>query len=185
MSIFLNVSNDNSKITLDKFIYSLGIRHIGINTSKIISQNLNSINNLISLIDNIHSDYNSYLEAFLDNDGIGEVVIKSFLDFLSIDNNAAIVRNLNDQLDIMDIVIEQKLDSKISGLSIVFTGKFSAMSRAEAKDKAERMGAKVLSSISNKTDLLVAGEESGSKLTKARDLNIKVIDENDWLDLLN
>lgn len=177
--------DEKRKITLDKFIYSLGIRHIGINTSKIISQNLNSINNLISLIDNIHSDYNSYLEAFLDNDGIGEVVIKSFLDFLSIDNNAAIVRNLNDQLDIMDIVIEQKLDSKISGLSIVFTGKFSAMSRAEAKDKAERMGAKVLSSISSKTDLLVAGEESGSKLTKARDLNIKVIDENDWLDLLN
>lgn len=185
MSNLFSSIDEKRKITLDKFIYSLGIRHIGINTSKIISQNLNSINNLISLIDNIHSDYNSYLEAFLDNDGIGEVVIKSFLDFLSIDNNAAIVRNLNDQLDIMDIVIEQKLDSKISGLSIVFTGKFSTMSRAEAKDKAERMGAKVLSSISNKTDLLVAGEESGSKLTKARDLNIKVIDENGWLDLLN
>ncbi len=185
MSNLFSSIDEKRKITLDKFIYSLGIRHIGINTSKIISQNLNSINNLISLIDNIHSDYNSYLEAFLDNDGIGEVVIKSFLDFLSIDNNAAIVKNLNDQLDIMDIVIEQKLDSKISGLSIVFTGKFSTMSRAEAKDKAERMGAKVLSSISNKTDLLVAGEESGSKLTKARDLNIKVIDENDWLDLLN
>jgi len=185
MSNLFSSIDEKRKITLDKFIYSLGIRHIGINTSKIISQNLNSINNVISLIDNIHSDYNSYLEAFLDNDGIGEVVIKSFLDFLSIDNNAAIVRNLNDQLDIMDIVIEQKLDSKISGLSIVFTGKFSTMSRAEAKDKAERMGAKVLSSISNKTDLLVAGEESGSKLTKARDLNIKVIDENGWLDLLN
>ncbi|MGB0574289.1 MAG: NAD-dependent DNA ligase LigA [Hyphomicrobiales bacterium] len=185
MSNLFSSIDEKRKITLDKFIYSLGIRHIGINTSKIISQNLNSINNLISLIDNIHSDYNSYLEAFLDNDGIGEVVIKSFLDFLSTDNNAAVVRNLNDQLDIMDIVIEQKLDSKISGLSIVFTGKFSTMSRAEAKDKAERMGAKVLSSISNKTDLLVAGEESGSKLTKARDLNIKVIDENDWLDLLN
>jgi DNA ligase (NAD+) len=185
MSNLFSSIDEKRKITLDKFIYSLGIRHIGINTSKIISQNLNSINNLISLIDNIHSDYNSYLEAFLDNDGIGEVVIKSFLDFLSIDNNAAIVRNLNDQLDIMDIVIEQKLDSKISGLSIVFTGKFSTMSRAEAKDKAERMGAKVLSSISNKTDLLVAGEESGSKLTKARDLNIKVINENDWLDLIN
>ena len=185
MSNLFSSIDEKRRITLDKFIYSLGIRHIGINTSKIISQNLNSINNLIKLIDNIHSDYNSHLEAFLDNDGLGEVVIKSFLDFLSMDNNAAIVRNLNDQLDIMDIVIEQKLDSKISGLSIVFTGKFSAMSRAEAKDKAERMGAKVLSSISNKTDLLVAGEESGSKLTKARDLNIKVIDENDWLDLLN
>jgi DNA ligase (NAD+) len=185
MSNLFSSIDEKRRITLDKFIYSLGIRHIGINTSKIISQNLNSINNLINLIDNIHSDYNSHLEAFLDNDGLGEVVIKSFLDFLSIDNNAVIVRNLNDQLDIMDIVIEQKLDSKISGLSIVFTGKFSTMSRAEAKDKAERMGAKVLSSISNKTDLLVAGEESGSKLTKARDLNIKVIDENDWLDLLN
>lgn len=185
MSNLFSSIDEKRKITLDKFIYSLGIRHIGINTSKIISQNLNSMSNLISLIDNIHSDYNSYLEAYLDNDGIGEVVIKSFLDFLSIDNNAAVVRNLNDQLDIMDIVIEQKLDSKISGLSIVFTGKFNTMSRAEAKDKAERMGAKVLSSISNKTDLLVAGEESGSKLTKARDLHIKVIDENDWLDLLN
>ena len=185
MSNLFSSIDEKRKIKLDKFIYSLGIRHIGINTSKIISQNLNSMSNLISLIENIHSDYNSYLEAFLDNDGIGEVVIKSFLDFLSIDNNAAVVRNLNDQLDIMDIVIEQKLDSKISGLSIVFTGKFNTMSRAEAKDKAERMGAKVLSSISNKTDLLVAGEESGSKLTKARDLHIKVIDENDWLDLLN
>ena len=185
MSNLFSSINEKRKITLDKFIYSLGIRHIGINTSKIISKNLNSIGNLISLINNIQSDYNSYLETFLDNDGIGEVVIKSFLDFLSVDNNAAVVRDLNDQLDIMDFVIEQKLDSKISGLSIVFTGKFNTMSRAEAKDKAERMGAKVLSSISNKTDLLVAGEESGSKLTKARDLNIKVIDENDWLHLLN
>jgi DNA ligase (NAD+) len=140
---------------------------------------------ILQKLDKLNSEYNSYLESFLENDGIGEVVIKSFLDFLSIDHNATVVKNLNDQLDILDFVIEQKLDSKISGLSIVFTGKFDSMSRAEAKDKAERMGAKVLSSISNKTDLLVAGEESGSKLTKAKDLNIKIIDENDWLNLLN
>ena len=185
MSNLFSSIDEKRQITLDRFIYSLGIRHIGINTAKIISKNLKSMGNLISLIDNLNSEYNSYLESFLENDGIGEVVIKSFLDFLSIDHNATVVKNLNDQLDILDFVIEQKLDSKISGLSIVFTGKFDSMSRAEAKDKAERMGAKVLSSISNKTDLLVAGEESGSKLTKAKDLNIKIIDENDWLNLLN
>ena len=103
---------------------------------------------------------------------------------------------LNKENLLDDTIVENKL-SKHEIISKMYQGLVSEIEELksilfkdlavtnESKDKAERMGAKVLSSISNKTDLLVAGEESGSKLTKARDLNIKVIDENDWLDLLN
>ena len=95
------------------------------------------------------------------------------------------VAALMDTSQISDIINVISEDTAISGLSLVFTGKFNSMSRSEAKDQAERMGAKVLSSISARTDILVIGEDPGSKIKKAQELGIKIIDEKEWLSLLD
>ena len=82
------------------------------------------------------------------------------------------------------VINEISEDTAISRLSLVFTGKFNSMSRSEAKEQAERMGAKVLSSISARTDILVIGEDPGSKVKKAEELGVRIIDEKEWLSLL-
>ena len=169
---------------MDKFIYSLGIRHIGINNAKLVSQQLTSVENLLSTIGKISHDPDDALQAFIQNDGLGKVVISSFLSFLQNDRNICILQNILKSIRVTDIINEISEDTAISGLSLVFTGKFNSMSRSEAKEQAERMGAKVLSSISARTDILVIGEDPGSKVKKAEELGIRIIDEKEWLSLL-
>ncbi|MDC3084464.1 NAD-dependent DNA ligase LigA [Gammaproteobacteria bacterium] len=176
--------NDRRSVSLDKFIYSLGIRHIGINNAKLVSQQLTSVENLLSTIEKISHDPDDALQAFIQNDGLGKVVISSFLSFLQNDRNICILQNILKSIRVTDIINEISEDTAISGLSLVFTGKFDSMSRSEAKEQAERMGAKVLSSISARTDILVIGEDPGSKVKKAEELGIRIIGENEWLSLL-
>ena len=176
--------NDRRSVSLDKFIYSLGIRHIGINNAKLISQQLTSVENLLSTIGKISHDPDDALQAFIQNDGLGKVVISSFLGFLQNDRNICILQNILKSIRVTDVINEISEDTAISGLSLVFTGKFDSMSRSEAKEQAERMGAKVLSSISARTDILVIGEDPGSKVKKAEELGVRVIDEKEWLSLL-
>ena len=177
--------NERRSVSLDKFIYSLGIRHIGVNNAKLVSQQLTSIENLLSTIEKIHHDRDDALQAFIQNDGLGKVVISSFLSFLQNERNVSILRNLLKSIRVTDVINVISEDTAISGLSLVFTGKFSSMSRSEAKDQAERMGAKVLSSVSARTDILVIGEDPGSKIKKAEELGIRIIDEKEWLSLVD
>ena len=177
--------NQRRSVSLDKFIYSLGIRHIGVNNAKLISHQLASIENLLSTVENITHDPNDALQAFIQNDGLGKVVISSFLSFLQNNKNISILQNLLKSVRVTDMVMEISEDTAISGLSLVFTGKFNSMSRSEAKEQAERMGAKVLSSISARTDMLVIGEDPGSKVKRAQEHGVKVIDEKEWLSLLD
>ena len=176
--------NERRSISLDKFIYSLGIRHIGVNNAKLISQQLTSIGNLLSTIEKIGYDQNTALQALVENDGLGKVVISSFLSFLQNKKNINILLNLLKSISVTDIIKDTADDTVLSGLSLVFTGRFSSMSRSEAKERAERMGAKVLSTISARTDILVIGEDPGSKVKKAEELNIRIIGEREWLSML-
>jgi DNA ligase (NAD+) len=116
-------------------------------------------------------------------DGLGPKAINSFFEYLNYKNNREeIIRLLNlCEIYVDKIVIQE---SKITGKKILFTGSLEKMSRAEAKNRAERLGAKVVSSISASTDILISGEKSGSKLKKARELGIKVISEEQWIKLL-
>jgi DNA ligase (NAD+) len=184
----LSVSNlktaiEKSKdISLAKFIYSLGIRHIGQENAKNLSRYFVSMKNFLKLCnpDLLMSEINSLDEI----DGIGETQIESLIHFFKDKKNNKVVHELSKILNIQDF-IEKKIDSFFSGKNIMFTGGFSNMSRSEAKSLAETFGAKILSSVTKKLDYLVIGlsKPTKNKVDKAKELGVKIIEEKEWLKL--
>ena len=184
----LSVSNlktaiEKSKdISLAKFIYSLGIRHIGQENAKNLSRYFVSIKNFLKLCnpDLLMNEINSLDEI----DGIGETQIESLIHFFKDKKNNKVVHELSKILNIQDF-IEKKIDSFFSGKNIMFTGGFSTMSRSEAKSLAETFGAKILSSVTKKLDYLVIGlsKPTKNKVDKAKELGVKIIEEKEWLKL--
>ena len=184
----LSVSNlktaiEKSKnISLAKFIYSLGIRHIGQENAKNLSRYFVSIKNFLKLSnpDLLMNEINSLDEI----DGIGETQVESLIHFFKDKKNNKVVHELSKILNIQDFV-EKKIDSFFSGKNIMFTGGFSTMSRSEAKSLAETLGAKILSSVNKKLDYLVIGlsKPTKNKVDKAKELGIKIIEEKEWLKL--
>ena len=172
----VNSINRAKNITLEKFIYSLGIRFVGEINSEILANEFGNIEKLISSIQN---------NKQLDNiDGIGPKAIESIKDFFSNRNNLKIIKKLN---KILSIKFEKKLvkDNYFSNKHIVFTGTLLSLSRDEAKYLAKSNGAKILSSVSKKTDFLIIGSKAGSKVEKAKSLGIKVLNEKDFLKKIN
>ena len=184
----LSVSNlktaiEKSKaISLAKFIYSLGIRHIGQENAKNLSRYFVSIKNFLKLCnpDLLMNEINSLDEI----DGIGETQVESLIHFFKDKKNNKVVHELSKILNIQDFV-EKKIDSFFSGKNIMFTGGFSTMSRSEAKSLAEILGAKILSSVNKKLDYLVIGlsKPTKNKVDKAKELGVKIIEEKEWLKL--
>jgi DNA ligase (NAD+) len=184
----LSVSNlktaiEKSKnISLAKFIYSLGIRHIGQENAKNLSRYFASIKNFLKLCnpDLLMNEINSLDEI----DGIGETQVESLIHFFKDKKNNKVVHELSKILNIQDF-IEKKIDSFFSGKNIMFTGGFSTMSRSEAKSLAEALGAKILSSVNKKLDYLVIGlsKPTKNKVDKAKELGVKIIEEKEWLKL--
>jgi DNA ligase (NAD+) len=184
----LSVSNlktaiEKSKnISLAKFIYSLGIRHIGQENAKNLSRYFVSIKNFLKLCnpDLLMNEINSLDEI----DGIGETQVESLIHFFKDKKNNKVVDELSKILNIQDF-IEKKIDSFFSGKNIMFTGGFSTMSRSEAKSLAEALGAKILSSVNKKLDYLVIGlsKPTKNKVDKAKELGVKIIEEKEWLKL--
>ena len=184
----LSVSNlktaiEKSKdISLAKFIYSLGIRHIGQENAKNLSRYFISIKNFLKLCnpDLLMNEINSLDEI----DGIGETQVESLINFFKDKKNNKVVYELIKILNIQDF-IEKKIDSFFSGKNIMFTGGFSTMSRSEAKSLAETLGAKILSSVNKKLDYLVIGlsKPTKNKVDKAKELGVKIIEEKEWLKL--
>ena len=184
----LSVSNlktaiEKSKdISFAKFIYSLGIRHIGQENAKNLSRYFISIKNFLKLCnpDLLMNEINSLDEI----DGIGETQVESLINFFNDKKNRKVVYELSKILNIQDF-IEKKIDSFFSGKNIMFTGGFSTMSRSEAKSLAETLGAKILSSVNKKLDYLVIGlsKPTKNKVDKAKELGVKIIEEKEWLKL--
>ena len=184
----LSVSNlktaiEKSKnISLAKFIYSLGIRHIGQENAKNLSRYFISLRNFLKLCNPnlLMNEINSLDEI----DGIGETQVESLVHFFKDKKNNKVVYELSKILNIQDF-IEKKIDSFFSGKNIMFTGGFSTMSRSEAKSLAETLGAKILSSVNKKLDYLVTGlsNPTKNKIDKAKELGVKIIEEKEWLKL--
>lgn len=193
-NLFLAI-NQKRQISLDKFIYAIGIRHVGETTAKTLANHFVSYDKFINffkkfsqysnhdlLNKNLSNDLNEYFD-FIAIDGIGEKMAIALLDFFRDNSNIKMIEDLAKLLTIYDV---KNLVSKspMSGKSIVFTGTMTKMTRAEAKKTAEELGMKVLGAVSAKTNFLVAGEDSGTKLKTARELNIKILNENEWLELI-
>ena len=168
--------NNSKKISLDKFIYSLGIRFIGEVNAEILANEFKELDTLVSSSNKIH---------ILENiDGLGPKAISSILDYFSNDINKETIKNLKKYLSIT-YVKNITLDNYFSNKHLVFTGNLSELSREEAKYLAKTKGAKILSTISKKTDFLIAGKKAGSKIDKATKLGIKIIDEKEFLKKIN
>jgi len=179
-----NAINNSKTISLNRFIYSIGIRHIGQENAKILSCFFISINNFLNLF------YQSKRKEILDNlkdlDGIGNTQIKLIEDFFINQKNVEVVKSLAKYLNVKK---HQNLNNKgkFSNKNLMLTGGFKKMSRSEAKTFIEENGGKVLGAISKKLDMLIVGESKPTKkkVDKAKELNIKIINEKDWYQILN
>ncbi len=171
-------------ISLDKFIFSIGIRHIGQENAKILGSFFISIKEFSKLFEKkIRLEI---LSNLADLDGIGETQIKSIENFFVNNTNTRITKELVKILNIKDFS-SPVADGKFSGKKIMFTGGFKIMSRSEAKAVVEQNGGKVLGTISKKLDFLVVGESKPTrkKIDLARELNIRIILEKEWNKILN
>jgi DNA ligase (NAD+) len=174
----------SQEISLARFIYSLGVRSIGIVTAKLLAKNYYSFTNWYQeMIRVAHNDLEA--QDNLNNiDGIGNKTIFMIGEFFSDQVNCKIIDALSAVVKIVDYVVLESISS-LAGKTIIFTGGLNAMTRSEAKAKAENLGMKVLSSISKNLDYVVVGSDAGSKLDKAKELELKIISEDEWLQLIN
>ncbi len=171
------------EIALHRFIYALGIRHVGESTARVLAQNYGSAKAFVKAMTSA-ADEDSKAYAELDAiEGIGETVARAIAEFFGEDHNRDEVARLLDLVDVEEAE-KPKSDTAVSGKTIVFTGTLEKMGRNEAKARAESLGAKVAGSVSAKTDLVVAGPGAGSKLKDAQKLDVKVISEEEWLKLI-
>mgnify|MGYP001430422368 FL=1 len=180
----LSVSNlkyaidKSKKITLDKFIFSLGIRHIGKENAKLISYYIKNIQNLSI----ISSNYN--FDNFLNIDGIGETQINSLKKFFSNKTNTEVIKKLSKFIDIINDDIN--LDGKLNNKTFMITGKLSGVSRAEIKSLIEKNSGKILSSVSKRLNYLIVGNKPTTrKVTLAKDLKIQVVNQKEFEKMLN
>ena len=166
---------------LDRFIFALGIRHIGDTTAALLAKTFSTVEEFIRVgketaaADDPHTVFPSI-------NGIGDTVIGALRDFFGNERNDAVLDALLEQVRPKAYVVNVSAGSPVAGKTVVFTGSLEKMSRSEAKSMAERLGAKVAGSVSAKTDLVVAGPGAGSKLKQAAELGIEVIDENQWFE---
>jgi DNA ligase (NAD+) len=121
-------------------------------------------------------------EVFPSVNGLGDTVWEALRDFFDNARNVEVLDQLLKQVTPRDYVVNVSADSVVAGKTVVFTGSLEKMSRSEAKAMAERLGAKVASSVSAKTDILIAGPGAGSKLKSAEALGVEVITEDEWFE---
>ncbi len=176
--------NESKNIELDKFIFSIGIRHIGQENAKILASFFKSIRGFCDLFNK--KTRKQILKNLLDLDGIGDTQIESIEKFFSNNKNIEIIENLINCIEINDFKVKNKR-GKFTNKTLMFTGGFEKMSRSEAKLLVENNGGKVLGTISKKLDILVVGSSKPTikKIENAKKLNIRILNETEWYKTLN
>jgi DNA ligase (NAD+) len=171
------------RIPLERFILALGVRHVGETTALTIARGYGSADAFLMAMDAVAAgdeEARAELDAM---DQVGEAVIEAAAAYFAEDHNRRLVQALVEELQIEDAE-RPKTDTPVAGKTVVFTGTLERMTRDEAKAEAERLGAKVASSVSKKTDIVVAGPGAGSKLKTAAELGLTVMSEDEWLALI-
>ena len=164
--------NKSKKTSLEKFIFSLGIRFIGENTSNLLAKEFADIKNLIA-------NSNNY-DILSNIDGLGPKAIDSIIKYFSNKKNLEIIHHLIDHFEIKKFK-KNSNNNIFSDKKLVFTGSLKNLSREEAKNLANQVGAKISSNISKNTDFLIIGDQPGSKYRKAKELNITILNEEEWI----
>jgi len=171
------------EIALDRFIFSLGIRHVGETTALALARGYGSWNAFHDACLRVAKGDAEAIAEMDSLDQIGETVIEAIGAYFGESHNRRIVERLIKEVEILDAEMP-KIDSAIAGKTVVFTGALETMTRDEAKAMAERLGAKVAGSVSKKTDYVVAGPGAGSKLAEAKKLGVAVLTEDEWAKLI-
>src|SRR6056297_3077386 len=174
---------EKRKIPFSRLLFALGIRHVGEQASNLIAQNYGRWAEFTAAMDGAAGFEGPEWERLLGIDGVGEVLARSLVGAFAEPNERASIDRLVKHLEVEEAAAPDTSDSPVAGKTVVFTGTLEKMTRAEAKARAEALGAKVSGSVSARTDLLVAGPGAGSKAKKAADLGIETMDEDDWLAL--
>ena len=178
-----NAIEARRRIALDRFIYALGIRHVGETTALALARGYGSwkaFHDAALRIAKEDAEAAAEMDAL---DQIGDTVIEAVKAYFGESHNRGVVERLTKQVAILDAE-KPKTNTAVAGKTVVFTGALEKMTREEAKTQAERLGAKTAGSVSRKTDYLVAGPGAGSKLAEAKKLGVTVLTEDDWLKLI-
>jgi DNA ligase (NAD+) len=171
-------------IGLDRFLFALGIRHVGEATARLLARAYGSYVAFASAVNRAADRTSDAYAEMLAIDQIGETVLDALLDFFGEAHNQQVLADLTAELTIQDMEARRN-DTAVAGKTVVFTGTLTRFTRDEAKARAESLGAKVAGSVSAKTDYVVAGESAGSKLEKARALGVQVLTEDEWAELIS
>ena len=176
--------NERRKIALHRFILALGIRHVGETTAKLLARSYGTyqafetaMKEAAPLVGDAWNDLNNI-------EGIGEVVARAIVEFYKEPRNTQVIAKLLEEVQPQEAEQPVTSGSPVAGKTVVFTGSLEKFTRDEAKAKAESLGAKVSGSVSKKTDIVVAGPGAGSKLDKAREFDVQVMTEDEWLALI-
>ena len=170
--------NQSKQVTLDRFLYAIGIRHIGMENAKLLAEYTKSIKSFLKFVNK------KKLNEFLNIDGIGDTQINSLKKFFDNRSNYNVVEKLSSILNISDLKINK--DGKLLNSTFMFTGKLSNMSRAEAKSLIEKNSGSVVSSINKKLKYLIIGEKpTNRKVIQAKELGIKILSQKELLQLLD
>jgi len=176
--------DERRRIAFDRFINALGIPQVGQATARLLGRHYRSLANWRHEMEAAQDPASEALAGLLDIHGIGAEMAADIIGFFAEPHNRAVLDDLAREVTVLDWEAPaQSAASPLAGKTIVFTGSLESMSRSEAKARAEALGANVTSSVSAKTDYVVAGADPGSKATKAAALGVKLLDETDWLAL--
>jgi DNA ligase (NAD+) len=176
---------DRRAIPLNRLIFALGIRHVGETAGKLLARHYGSWVHFAAAMEAAREHAGPEWEALNAIDGVGPVLAASLVDFFHEPANRAAIDRLVRQLTIEDVAALSASGSPVAGKTVVFTGTLERMTRAEAKARAEALGAKVAGSVSARTDYVVAGPGAGSKEKKAKELGLTILTEDEWLSLVD
>ncbi|AGA64593.1 DNA ligase [Liberibacter crescens BT-1] len=177
--------NERRSISLDRFIFSLGIRHVGIETARCLAETYGSYKNFESSIKQVLYKEENACNMLKSVPLVGDVIVHSIIEFYKEPGNLNVIDLLLQEVSLKDNnqdIFKKK--SALSGKTIVFTGSLETMNREDAKIKAIQLGAKVSSSVSQLTDIIVVGKNPGSKVLQGNSLGISLINEQQWIDFI-
>lgn len=181
--LFLAI-REKTTIPLNRLIFGLGIRHVGESSASLLASHYGSWDHFEGAMEKALLHEGPEWDALLAIDGVGSVMAAAVVDSFHTRATREMIARLVQHLHVLDVVAADHSDSPVAGKTVVFTGTLDQMTRAEAKTKAESLGAKVSGSVSARTDIVVAGPGAGTKAKKAAELGVTIMTEQEWLELI-